>query len=110
MTVSGTAVPQVLCPTSSLTLVTTSEEEFDYTLIGMETQPRTTLSEWVDDGKDPKEILIEIGYPVPIEQQTHSDLSDSTISEESDYEKQKAKRARKVRLPRSHSFKPAQTI
>jgi hypothetical protein len=120
MTVSGTAVHQVLYPmnvivnTSNDTdLVTTSEEEFDYTLIGMDTQPRTILSEWTDDGKDPTQILTEIGDPIPIEEQphethdkNHSNLSDDTISEESDYEKQKAKRARKAKPPRSHSPKP----
>ncbi len=107
------ALSDVIANTSNDTdLVTTSEEEFDNTLIGMETQPRTIPSEWADNGKDPKEILIEIGDPIPIEQphethdENHSDLSDGTISEESDYKKQKAKRARKARPPRSHSPKP----
>ena len=79
-------------------LVTTSEEEFDYTLIGMDTQPRTIPSEWTDNGRDPTQILSEIGDPISIEtkphethDENHSDLSDDTISEESNYEKQKAK-------------------
>ena len=105
MTASGTAVHQVLYPMSSLThrTIHSSEEEFDYTLIGMDTQPRTISSEWTDNGRDPTQILTEIGDPIPIEEQPHethdennSDLSDDTISEESDYEKQKAKRARKA--------------
>jgi hypothetical protein len=108
------ALSDVIANTSNDTdLVTTSEEEFDYTLIGMDTQPRTILSEWTDDGKDPTQILTEIGDPIPIEEQphethdkNHSNLSDDTISEESDYEKQKAKRARKARPPRSYSPKP----
>jgi hypothetical protein len=91
-------------------LLTTSEEEFDYTLIGMDTQPRTTPSEWTDNGRDPTQILREIGDPIPIEDKSHenhvenhSDPSEDAISEVSDYEKQKAKRARKARPPRSHS-------
>ena len=112
MTASGTAVPQVLFANTSndTDLVTTSEEEFDYTLIGMGTQPRGTPSEWTDNGGDPTQILREIGDPIPIEDKSHethdenrSDPSDDTISEESDYEKQKAKRARKARSPRLHS-------
>ena len=107
------ALSDVIANTSNDTdLVTTSEEEFDYTLIGMDTQPRTIPSEWTDNGKDPTQILSEIGDPIPIEEQphdthdeNHSDLSDDTISEESEYEKRKAKRARKARLPRSHSPK-----
>ena len=39
------ALSDVIAYTSNDTdFVTTSEEEFDYTLIGMDTQPRTTLS------------------------------------------------------------------
>ncbi len=77
----------------------------------MDSKPRTIPSEWTDDGKDPTQILSEIGDPIPIEEhpnrthdgENHSDLSDDTISEESNYETQKAKRARKARPPRSHS-------
>ena len=96
------ALSDVIANTSNDTdLVATSEEEFDYTLMGMDTQPRTIPSEWTDNGGDPTQILSEIGDPIPIEEKSHethdenhSDLSDDTISEESDYEKQKAKRAR----------------
>jgi hypothetical protein len=103
------ALSDVIANTSNDTdPVTTSEEELDYTLIGINTQPRTIASEWTDDGKDPTQILNEIGDPTPIEIQSHetqdenhSDHSDDTISEESDYEKQKAKRARRARPPRS---------
>ena len=120
MTVSGTvvhtpgALSDVIANTSNdKDLVTTSEEEFDYTLIGMDTQPRTTPSEWTDNGRDPTKILREIGDPTPIENKSHethdedhSDPSDDAISEVSDYEKRKAERARKARPHRSHS--PAQ--
>ena len=117
MTVSGTvvhtpgALSDVIANTSNdKDLVTTSEEEFDYTLIGMDTQPRTTPSEWIDNGGDPTKILREIGDPTPLENESHeshdenhSDPSDDAISEVSDYEKRKAKRARKARPHRSHS-------
>jgi hypothetical protein len=77
----------------------------------MDTKPRTIPSEWTDNGRDPTQILTEVGDPIPIEEhphathddENHSDLLDDTISEESSYEKRKAKRARKVRPPRSHS-------
>ena len=92
------------------TIHNTSEEEFDYALIGIDTQPRTIQSEWTDYGRDPIQILTEIGDPIPIEEQphethdeNHSDISDDKMSEESDYEKQKAKRAQKATPPRSHS-------
>ncbi len=46
------ALSDVIANTSNDTdLVTTSEEEFDYTLIGMDTQPRTIKSEWIDKGE-----------------------------------------------------------
>jgi len=55
------ALSDVIATTSNDTdLVTTSEEEFDYTLIGMDTQPRTTPSKWKDNGGDPTKILSEI--------------------------------------------------
>jgi hypothetical protein len=51
------ALSDVIANTSNDTdLVTTSEEEFDNTLIGICTQPRTIPSEWTDDGKDPTQI------------------------------------------------------
>jgi hypothetical protein len=90
------ALSNVIANTSNDTdLVTTSEEEFDYTLIGMNTQPRTTPSEWIDNGGDPTQILREIGNPIPIEdesRETHdenfsSDPSDDATSEVSEYEK-----------------------
>ena len=64
-------------------------------------EPRTIPTEWTDNGGDPTQILSEIGDLIPIEENhmklmtkiTHSDLSDDAISEESDYEKQNAKRA-----------------
>jgi hypothetical protein len=41
------ALSEVIANTLNDTnLFTTSEEEFDYTLIGMDTQPRITPSEW----------------------------------------------------------------
>jgi hypothetical protein len=46
------ALSDVIANTSNDTdLVTTSEEEFDYTLIGMDTQPSTVKSEWIDKGE-----------------------------------------------------------
>ena len=76
----------------------------------MDTHPRTISSELTDNGRDPTQILTEIGDPIPIEDKSHethdenhSDPSDDAISEVSNYEKQKAKRARKARPPRSHS-------
>jgi hypothetical protein len=93
------ALSDVIANTSNDTdLVTTSEKEFDYTLIGMDTQPRTIPSEWTDNGREEKSHETH--------DENHSDLSDDARSEESDYEKQKAKRARKARPPRSHSLKP----
>ena len=66
------ALSDVIANTSNDTdLVTTSEEEFDYTLIRMDTQPRTTPSEWADTGGDPTQILREIGDPIPIEDKSH---------------------------------------
>ena len=61
-------------------LVTTSEEEFDYTLIGMNPQPRTTLSEWTDNGGDATQILGEIGDPIPIEEDSHKIHDDISSS------------------------------
>ena len=76
----------------------------------MDTHPRTILSEWTHNGRDPTQILTEIGDLIPIKEQppethyvNHSDISDDTISVGSNYEKLKAKRARKARPPRSHS-------
>jgi hypothetical protein len=37
----------------------------------MDTQPRTTPSEWTDNGGDPTQILSEIGYPILIEDKSH---------------------------------------
>ncbi len=46
------ALSDVIANTSNDTdLVTTSEEEFDYALIGMDTQPRTIKSKWIDKGE-----------------------------------------------------------
>ncbi len=46
------ALSDVIANTSNDTdLVTTSEEEFYYALIGMDTQPRTIKSEWIDKGE-----------------------------------------------------------
>ena len=60
----------------------------------MNTQPRTTPSEWIDNGGDPTQILREIGNPIPIEDESHethdenfSDPSDDATSEVSEYEK-----------------------
>jgi hypothetical protein len=44
------ALSDVIANTSNDTdFVTASEEEFDYTLIGMDVQPRTTESHWTDN-------------------------------------------------------------
>jgi hypothetical protein len=103
--VSGTAAHLMLylklSPTHQtiqiLSLTTFDEEEFDYTLIGMDTQPRATSSEWIDNGAKPLEILREMGDPILIEDESHenhddisSNQSETSSNNESDYEKRKA--------------------
>ncbi len=92
------ALSDVIANTSNDTdLVTTSEEEFEYTLIGMETQPRTILSEWTDDGKDPTQILTEIGDPIRIEEQRMKLMTKFTqISQMTQYLKNQIMRNRRL--------------
>ena len=65
----------------------------------MNTQPvpRTTSSEWIDNRANLLEILHDIGDPIPIEDESHKTHDDPSSnqseisSNESDYEKKKAK-------------------